>query len=389
MVEDPREASVICLVNPNNPTGDFLDRPEMEAWIEEHTSPGTWVLVDESMLFWKGADWHEHGVSAGFVERMATLHNHVFLVQSWTKIFAATGLRMGSVLCPTLKKRELIQSLQVPWSVTAFARAYFKAALQDKEYLERTWRATPQWRANTVARLQRLYPSWKFLGESWLSWIWVDTGDAAIAKSVYEGALECGCPVRYAASGYDMPTVVRFAVRRPHDFSVLYQMLLQRECHSKNNVKAPFGTYADVHPDVIEGIRLVHIDDLRPHEQVLEDRADKLAAYVDDLAVKVLPAIIIDSQLQVVLDGHHRLNLFRRAGMHIVPAVCVNYDHEDVLVNPPDAERPVLKEEVINSALKGKLLAPKSTQHMVRSRSGQTLPLIVLAPQIAELSVPK
>lgn len=28
---DPKEASILCLVNPNNPTGDFLERPEMEA----------------------------------------------------------------------------------------------------------------------------------------------------------------------------------------------------------------------------------------------------------------------------------------------------------------------------------------------------------------------
>ena len=34
--------------------------------------------------------------------------------------------------------------------------------------------------------------------------------------------------------------------------------------------KAPFGTYADVSPSVIEGVKLVHIDDLKPHEEVLK-----------------------------------------------------------------------------------------------------------------------
>jgi histidinol-phosphate/aromatic aminotransferase/cobyric acid decarboxylase-like protein len=386
-VDDPKEASLICLVNPNNPTGDFLERPEMETWIEEHAAPGSWVLVDESMLFWAGPDWHTRGVSTSFMDRMAKRHIQIFLVQSWTKIFACTGIRIGSVLCPTVEKSELLQSLQVPWSVTVFARTYLKAALQDTEYLERTWRTTPHWRANMVTRLQRLYPSWQFLGEPWLSWVWIDTGDAAIAESVYKASLQCGCPVRHAASGYDRPTVVRLAVRRPHDFSVLYQVLLQRECYSKSNVRAPFGTYADVHPSVVEGVRLVHIDDLQPHEQVLQDRADALERYVKALPVKILPAIIVDAQYQVVLDGHHRLNLFRKAGMHIVPVVSVNYDHEDILVNPPEKEcKDIQKETVINTALKGATLAPKSTQHMVRSRSGALLPLIVLAPQIAELS---
>merc|ERR1711874_425650 len=105
-----------------------------------------------------------------------------------------------------------------------------------------------------------------------------------------------------------------------------------------------------------------------------------------DLPVVILPAIIIDSQFQVVIDGHHRLELFRQAGMQIVPAVSVNYDHEDIWVNPPEkAHSGVSKETVISNAVKGTLLPPKSTQHVVRSRGGAFLPIIILAPQIAEV----
>eukprot|EP00931_Biecheleriopsis_adriatica_P005985 TRINITY_DN107456_c0_g1_i1.p1 TRINITY_DN107456_c0_g1~~TRINITY_DN107456_c0_g1_i1.p1 ORF type:complete len:569 (+),score=102.62 TRINITY_DN107456_c0_g1_i1:37-1743(+) len=384
-VEQVKDASIVCLVNPNNPTGDFLERAQMEAWISDNAPPGSWVLVDESMLFWAGPDWQKRGVSASFVKSMAKRHIQIFLVQSWTKIFACTGLRIGTVLCPTTEKKKHLQSMQVPWSVTTFARTYLKAALQDREYLERTWLATPKWREHMVSRLQRLHPSWKFLGQPWLSYVWIDTGSPEIAENVYRTALQCGCPIRNCALGYDKPSVVRIAVRRPYDFSVLYQALLQRECDSKSNVRAPFGTSADVNPSVVEGVRLVHIDDLKPHEEVLTDRASKLQEYVRDLPVKILPAIIVDSQYQVVIDGHHRLELFRAAGMTIVPAVSVNYEHEDILVNPTGVRPDITKESVIGCAVKGTTLAPKSTQHMVRSRGGALLPIIVLAPQIAEL----
>jgi len=385
MVDSPKDASIICLVNPNNPTGDFWERAEMEAWISDNAPPGSWVIVDESMLFWAGPDWQDRGVSAEFVDAMRKRHIQIFLVQSWTKIFACTGLRIGTVLCPTIEKRKQLQSMQVPWSVTVFARTYLKAAMKDTEYLQRTWAATPKWREHMVTRLQRLHPSWKFLGHPWLSWVWIDTGDPGIADSVYQTALACGCPVRHASYGYSKPSMLRIAVRRPYDFSVLYQALLQRECHSMSKVQAPFGTSADVNPSVVEGVRLVHIDDLKPHEEVLTDRAGKLQEYVRDLPVKILPAIIVDSQYQVVIDGHHRLEMFREAGMTIVPVVSVNYEHEDILVNPVGIRPEMSKEMVIGTALKGKTLAPKSTQHMVRSRGGALLPLIVLAPQIAEL----
>jgi len=389
MTSNPKEASLVCLVNPNNPTGDFLERGEMEAWITANVSPGTWVVVDESMLFWAGADWLDRGVSSAFVKKMANLHIPVFLVQSWTKIFSCTGLRIGSVLCPTAEKRQQLESVQVPWSVNVFARTYLKAALQDGEYLERTWRTTRRWREHMVTRLQRLHPTWEIHGEPWLSYLWIDTKDPEVAESVYAASLACGCPIRHAKSGYDLPSFIRLAVRRPYDFSVLYQALLQLEC-TKRDKSISFGTYADVHPGAVEGIRLVHIDDLLPHEQVLHDRAGKLQDYIRDLPVKILPAIIIDSRYQVVIDGHHRLELFRAAGMTIVPAVSVNYEHEDILVNPPGKEvKGISKETVIGNAVRGKLMPPKSTQHMVRSRGGALLPIIVLAPQIAEIQQSK
>ena len=123
-------------------------------------------------------------------------------------------------MCPTQEKRDFLLSLQVPWSVTAFARAYLRAAIQDRRYLERTWEETPAWRSHMVTRLKRLHPSWQLHGQQWLSWIWIDTGSAEVAKDVYRAALDCGCPVRHAASGYDKPSIVRLAVRRPYDFSV-------------------------------------------------------------------------------------------------------------------------------------------------------------------------
>ena len=57
---------------------------------------------------------------------------------------------------------------------------------------------------------------------------------------------------------------------------MLYQALLRRECNAAAFMQTTFGTSADVNPDVVEGVRLVHIDDLKPHEEVLTVRAKKL-----------------------------------------------------------------------------------------------------------------
>eukprot|EP00747_Dinoflagellata_sp_TGD_P068731 gnl/TRDRNA2_/TRDRNA2_155841_c1_seq1.p1 gnl/TRDRNA2_/TRDRNA2_155841_c1~~gnl/TRDRNA2_/TRDRNA2_155841_c1_seq1.p1 ORF type:complete len:227 (-),score=48.62 gnl/TRDRNA2_/TRDRNA2_155841_c1_seq1:111-704(-) len=182
-----------------------------------------------------------------------------------------------------------------------------------------------------------------------------------------------------------MSSYIRIAVRRPADFAVLHQALLQRECRSKVAVARPFGTYADVQHSIVESVKLVHIDELKPHEQHLPLRAGQLQRYIEELPIAVLPAIIVDSQHQVVIDGHHRLEVFRKCGMSVVPAIFLHYEHEDILVNFPGVKEEVTKEAVVDAAVHGPLLKPKSTQHMVRTKGGSLLPIIVLAPQIAEL----
>jgi histidinol-phosphate/aromatic aminotransferase/cobyric acid decarboxylase-like protein len=71
---DVGDAAILCLVNPTNPTGDFMERAEIEAWISENASPGCWVVVDQSFLCFAGPDWHQRGVSSSFIQTMLKRH---------------------------------------------------------------------------------------------------------------------------------------------------------------------------------------------------------------------------------------------------------------------------------------------------------------------------
>jgi len=222
--EKSSEAMVTCLVNPTNPTGDFLEREQMEEWIEKEAADGSWFIIDESMLFWAEEHWHTRGVSDEFVEKMLLQRGvRVFRVYSWTKIFSCTGLRIGSLLCPSPVEKSLIESKQVPWTVNTLAKTYLKAALTDKLYMEQTWKYTLEWRRHIKTELERSFPHWKIFGQPWTSWLWIDTGSEIEATRAYEASLAAGVPIRHASAGYGLPTFIRVAVRRPSDFAVLHQ----------------------------------------------------------------------------------------------------------------------------------------------------------------------
>lgn len=233
-------ASLICIVNPSNPTGDFMPLPDLQAWIEASTlhqsassraERGTvHVLVDESMLMWIGPEWwiaHSLASQRGWLATMAARGVLVFVLHSWTKIWACPGLRLGSCVCPTLESAKRIRSRQPPWSVNAPALAFLSAAVQDTDYLRRTWEVTPRWRAAAREALLEAFPEWQVRGPPWASWLWVDTGSEAALAAALALARAAGLPVRSGANGYDHPTCFRMAVRSPEISSALVAALLR------------------------------------------------------------------------------------------------------------------------------------------------------------------
>ena len=90
-------------------------------------------------------------------------------------------------------------------------------------------------------------------GEDWLSWLWIDTKDAAVAAEAVKRAKAAGAasrrllawlglgtarahmsksappaagtPIRNGAMGYNLPTFIRVAVRSPEKQNILLRAL--------------------------------------------------------------------------------------------------------------------------------------------------------------------
>lgn len=64
--EADERAAMLSLVNPSNPTGDFMPLAQLKQWIEATADDDSFVLIDESMLPWHSADWKSESLlSAG------------------------------------------------------------------------------------------------------------------------------------------------------------------------------------------------------------------------------------------------------------------------------------------------------------------------------------
>ncbi|KAI9320714.1 pyridoxal phosphate-dependent transferase [Dichotomocladium elegans] len=208
---------LLCIVNPCNPTGDYFERKELEAFIEANVARGGTVIVDESMQPWVSREFRADSLitAHAFVSRMWAEHQvSVHIMHSWTKIWCCTGLRVGSVICPTDGHCEALRKIQVPWSVNGPALAFVEAVVRDQAFLDETWNNTTRLRAYLCSKLAELDPTWVPHGKPFLSWVWLDMRDATKAAKAIDLARQAGVPVRSGKPGYECPTFVRVAVRK-------------------------------------------------------------------------------------------------------------------------------------------------------------------------------
>jgi L-threonine-O-3-phosphate decarboxylase/5,6-dimethylbenzimidazole synthase len=123
--EEPLDAKMVWVCNPNNPTAQVIPRDQLISWLEQHRE--TWFVVDESYI--------EFSESAESLLPWSHLHPNLIVLRSMTKSFAIPGVRLGfAVLSPEACER--LRGRRVPWNVSSLAQAAGVAALSDPAYYE-------------------------------------------------------------------------------------------------------------------------------------------------------------------------------------------------------------------------------------------------------------
>ncbi|KAI8969828.1 pyridoxal phosphate-dependent transferase [Pilobolus umbonatus] len=225
---NPERADMICIVNPCNPTGDYFSVEPLKKWIKDNVKKGGCVIVDESMQPWHSPQFRsdslisEHKYAKDMWEQEQV---SVHVMHSWTKIWSCTGLRIGSVICPTGQHCEALRKIQVPWSVNGPALKFVEEVVKDIDYLNETWNNTSRLRAYLIQQLSGLKAckdnKWEFHGKPFLSWVWLDMKSEAVALKAEELARAAGVPIRSGRPGYQCNSFIRVAVRKEKEVEVL------------------------------------------------------------------------------------------------------------------------------------------------------------------------
>jgi threonine-phosphate decarboxylase len=126
------KGDLVIICNPNNPTGQLFSKSALAKILTKAHERGFYVLLDESFM-----DFVENKPQFSFVEELDK-HPQLFILYSLTKFFALPGLRIGVLLGESQKIAEL-EGVKDPWNVNALAQIAGTVALQDREYMDKTF----------------------------------------------------------------------------------------------------------------------------------------------------------------------------------------------------------------------------------------------------------
>ena len=192
------ETYVVWVANPNNPTGTHARPEELEAFVRR-VPERVILVIDEA--------YNEYLAPERKAETVKWLKRHPNLVvtRTFSKAYGLAGLRVGYALAhPSVA--DIMNRVRQPFNVNSLALAAASAALNDMEFVARSY-------AENLQGMRQIEEGAKKLGLDWIpshgNFITIRVGKA---NEVFRRLLKRGVIVRPVGGGYKLPEHLRVTI---------------------------------------------------------------------------------------------------------------------------------------------------------------------------------
>jgi histidinol-phosphate/aromatic aminotransferase/cobyric acid decarboxylase-like protein/choline kinase len=212
LAELARGVAVLVLVNPNNPTGRYLEPRFVRELLERTARLGVRLLVDESFVDFAGGATEPSLLETSLLES----HPHLVVVRSLGKSHGVAGLRLGLAASGDTGLMRALRAELPIWNVGSLAEAFLQIAPRHAEAYRESCRRLGQERGRLFERLAELPRLRPFASHA--NFVLCDLGVEAtgLARALAERheILIKDCTGK---AGLETGQFVRIAVRRPEE----------------------------------------------------------------------------------------------------------------------------------------------------------------------------
>ena len=142
------DTRVVWIANPNNPTGTWLARDELHAFIKD-LPPGVMVVLDEA--------YTEYVAESDYPDATAWLQEfpQLIVTRTFSKAYGLASLRLGYALShPDVA--DLLNRVRQPFNVNSLAQVAALAALRDERFIDESVAVNRSGMAQLVSGVESL-----------------------------------------------------------------------------------------------------------------------------------------------------------------------------------------------------------------------------------------
>lgn len=191
---------MVFIANPNNPTGSYLNKQELER-LHLGLPPHVLLVIDNAYAEYATVADYSTGVD--LVEN----HENVVITHTFSKIYGLGGMRIGWCYGPA-HAVELLNKIRSPFNLSVAALAMAEAAVRDADFVAKSREHNKTW----LQRLsQHLLERGFTVYPSIANFILVDFATKQQAEAVNRHLLEHGIIVRQVEA-YKLPGCLRITI---------------------------------------------------------------------------------------------------------------------------------------------------------------------------------
>ncbi len=200
---------VVFIANPNNPTGTYVSRDALAAFLSALPKEVI-AVVDEAYFEYATAPDYPDALS------LRDLHERLIVLRTFSKAYGLAGLRIGYAVAPP-HLCDYMNRVRAPFNANSLAQAAAVAALDDAAHLERCRRENTQERTRVSQAISELGLT---VVPSEANFVLVDFG--AAAEPWFEELLNLGVVTRPVGP---LPTALRISIGTPEENTRLLRAL--------------------------------------------------------------------------------------------------------------------------------------------------------------------
>lgn len=212
---ESKKIRLIFVSNPNNPTGTYAPKVEVEDFLEKvGNRDDVMIIFDEAYNECVRAQ--DYVSAQNYIKK----YKNLIVLRTFSKIYGLAGFRVGAMVAPP-EVVEVFNRVRKPFNVNDLAQVAANAAVQDKEFIERS-------RQTCWKGLDYFYQKLEELGLPYIpsqgNFVMFDTLRDAL--KVNEALLRRGIIMRPLLN-YGFKTQLRLSVGKEHENQAAIQALAE------------------------------------------------------------------------------------------------------------------------------------------------------------------